>query len=138
MKGAYNNIVVASVALTALRTLPVLVPDVRAQRHIGTAKFRTLILRRAPLRYVVLFQSALLPVRRAAPTDLRQAHILAVVARLYRCHAFAFVVLLSIAHVTLQRNACRPLQHYQFLKIFYKNFDIFPTNGKIDPVGWAL
>ena len=55
----YRDVVVASVSLTALCALPVLVPDVVAEGHVAADLAVALVLRRAALGHVVLLLRAL-------------------------------------------------------------------------------
>lgn len=98
----HNHIVVAAVAAAALRARPVLVPDVRAVRHVLAARPLAKRLRGALLRHVVLLEGALRKVRLAAPADARHAHVLAHLARLDRVQALLLVVRLVGAHVALE------------------------------------
>ncbi len=56
---SYRHIVVASVALAALGTLPVLVPDVVTERHVTVDLTLALLCGRTLLGHVVLFLSTL-------------------------------------------------------------------------------
>merc|ERR1719273_2523833 len=85
---AQRDVVVAAVALAALCTPPVLVPDVVAQLHTLTDGFDALGLGGAALGHVVLFLRALGPVGRGGPEYLGQAAVLLVLARLDGAQAF--------------------------------------------------
>ena len=55
----HRDTVVTSVTLAALRTLPVLVPDVVTQAHVAVDFSVTLVLRGAVFGYVILFLRSL-------------------------------------------------------------------------------
>lgn len=98
----HDHIVIAAVAAAALRARPVLVPDVRAVRHVLAARPLAKRLRGALLRHVVLLEGALREVRLTTPADARHAHVLAHFARLDRVQALLLVVRLVGAHVALE------------------------------------
>lgn len=88
----YDNIIVATITLTAFRTRPILVPNVCTIRHITRSDFLAMFLRGAPLRNVVLFLRTKWKVRHTPPMDFGQANIFTEFACLDCVQAFLWVV----------------------------------------------
>ena len=99
---AYRDVVVAPVPLTALRTPPVLVPDVVAELHAGRDLLLALRHRGAALAHVVLLLRPLGPVGRGGPGDRGQAAVLLVLAGLDGLGALLRVPVLVVADIALQ------------------------------------
>ena len=88
--------------MTALRTLPVLIPNVVTQLHAGGNGLVADLLRGAPLAHVVLLLRPLGPVGRGGPGNRRQASVLLILARLDGLGALLRVAILVITNLTLQ------------------------------------
>ena len=102
----YRDVVVAPVPLAALRTAPVLVPDVVAELHAGRDLLLALGHRGAALADVVLLLRPLGPVGRGGPGDGGEAAVLLVLAGLDSLRALLRVAVLVVADVTLQGRHC--------------------------------
>ena len=98
----YRDVVVAPVPLAALRTAPVLVPDVVAELHAGRDLLLALGHRGAALAHVVLLLRPLGPVGRGGPGDGGEAAVLLVLAGLDGLGALLGVPVLVVADVALQ------------------------------------
>lgn len=103
----HDHVVVAAVAEAAGGTGPVLVPDVRTVRHVLGAVALADLLLGAALRHVKLLLGAERKVWRAAPPDLRQAGVLALLADLDRVETLLRVAGLVRADVTLVSGTWR-------------------------------
>lgn len=104
----YNNEIVASISSTALRTGPILIPNVCAIRHVFAADLLAKLFGGATFRDIVLFEGALWEVRLTTPSDFGQTHIFALFA-CFNCIQTLFSVLRLIgAHVTFQRGTYKP------------------------------
>lgn len=98
----YYDIIIASISLTAIRTLPILVPDVGASGHIPLSCSCTFSFTWTSLWYVILFLSTLGPIRWAAPLNLSQTNILIIFASHNSFYTFLVIVFLVVAHITFQ------------------------------------
>lgn len=103
---AYDNVVVATVALTTLGTCPVLIPNVRAIWHIFSTDFRAKWFGGATLRNIILFQCTQSEVRMTSPTDLRQTHIFAWFARFNRIQTFFRILRLIRTNIAFHGSTC--------------------------------
>lgn len=102
----YDNIVVATVALTTLRACPILIPNVCAIWHIFSTNFRAQRLGGTALRNVKLFQSAQSEVRMTSPTNLRQTHIFARFACFNRVQTLFCIFCLIWANIAFHGSTC--------------------------------
>ena len=102
----YRDVVVAPVPLAALRTAPVLVPDVVAELHAGRDLLLALGHRGAAFADVVLLLRPLGPVGRGGPGDGGEAAVLLVLAGLDGLGAFLGVAVLVVADIALQAGHC--------------------------------
>lgn len=68
-EGTHNDIVVTAVASTALGTLPILIPDVRAGAHVASPCALTCFLGCTPFRDIVLLLGSLRPVGLSCKTQ---------------------------------------------------------------------
>lgn len=99
---AKRHIVVAAVAGTAFRTLPVIVPDAVAAVSVRGNLLATPLLRCAFFADVVLLFSGGGPVRCAAPADFRQAACMGRIAGFDGLRALGVVLVLVVANVAFQ------------------------------------
>lgn len=104
----YNNEIVASISSTALRTGPILIPNVCAIRHVFAADLLAKLFSGATFRDIVLFEGALWEVRLTTPTDFGQTDIFALFACLNCIQTLFSVLRLIGAHVTFQRGTYKP------------------------------
>lgn len=103
---SYDNIVVATVALTTLGTCPILIPNMSAIWHIFSTDFRAKWFGGASLRNIILFQCTQSEVRMTSPADLRQTHILAWFAR-FNCIQTLFRILCLIrTNIAFHGSTC--------------------------------
>lgn len=101
----YDNIKIATISPTALGACPVLVPDVRAVRHVFAADLLARVPGRTALRHVELLGCALRKVRRTAPADFGHADVFALLTGFDRVQALFGVGRLIGADVALEAVA---------------------------------